>query len=91
MSAVELDAILDVARTDDTKEKEAEPNTPTASTHTNNQDTKGKLITFFVPDDDPTAMERIDTPSLPNTLNSSKKSFKKMALKCIERENESTQ
>ena len=85
LSAEELDAMLTVAKEDEEKEKEAvnenesTPNTPVSTTTVEGK--KGKIITFFVPDDDPAGMARIDTPSPSNTPDASKKSFKEMALK----------
>ena len=93
LSAEELDALLDVARKDDqmkvqegeVENKESTPVTSTVSTHDHNG-VKGKIVTFFVPDGNPASMERIDTPpsSSTNTPESSKKSFKDVALKGIE-------
>lgn len=88
ISAAEIDDMISIARQED-KDADEEcnlaapgPSTPTSDSLTVDGK-KGKVISFFVPEDDPASITRIDTPTL-TTPESSKRTFQQMALKTIE-------
>ena len=101
ISAEEIDEMLSEVRsgdtqdgkTEDSKTEENKENTAPSSAGPSTSATKevvvdgkkGKIISFFVPDDNPSEMSRIETPTTtPNTTPNSSKGFKEVALKMID-------
>lgn len=91
LSAEELDKMID-----ETREKEMESvyeEEPTASTSSSNDNQQpitidgknGKVVMYFVPDENPTAIERIDSSlQIPSPSTSSPVNFKEVALKKLD-------
>ena len=88
MSADQLDEMINEAKANDSEieKKEAEQQSTESTTPTTVEinGKKGKVGQFFIPDEDPASMERIDySPASSNYASPNSTNFKDMALKAI--------